>query len=191
MAVGGGVEGGETVLHTLGRVLEPRWTVGAVMGRYWARMGYGDWGHPDGRSQFLEKRGEVEWGNYEEVGVGRWKVKEERAPRYMGANITPFEWFGVKGLEGVGVKVRPMEENRVDVKAIRATAAVRNKTSGDVRYVPLENLTGSVVVSADEEAMLIVANAPDEPIYYETANAMDGPTGIGLLYEVEFGDVVA
>jgi hypothetical protein len=177
-------DAGETALHVLGRMLDQagaRLSAGEVVAMYWARMAFLDIGHPEGRAQFVETRGEIHWGKYV-LADGKWTVAKRMAPLYMGSNITPLELTGNDGV--VGIEVTLVGENKVPVEAVRVTVAVRNVVKGDVRYVRFETLKGEVVIREDEEAMLVVVNAPDAPASYLTHEPYTTLDSVGVLYEV-------
>jgi len=100
----------------------------------------------------------------------------------MGSNITPLELTGNDGV--VGIEVTLVGENKVPVEAVRVTVAVRNVVKGDVRYVRFETLKGEVVIREDEEAMLVVVNAPDAPASYSAHDPYTTLDSVGVLYEV-------
>jgi hypothetical protein len=68
-------------------------------------------------------------------------------------------------------------------KALTATLAVRNTSSGATRYVDLPNGSGSTAVSSSEEASLVVVNTPASLIQFDPFN-LGSDTNAGLDYTV-------
>ncbi|KAK5653292.1 hypothetical protein OQA88_8983 [Cercophora sp. LCS_1] len=166
----------ETPLHTLARVV-PGPPVGAIVSRYWARMAYVDIGHPTGMAQFLGARDVLDFGNYDHVSAGLWRVKKGRAPRYMGANITPLKKDGDVTID---VMVRASTDD------LRAMVSVRNEISGTVRYESLIDGHGTVDIAAYEEATLVVVRAPAKLLVYNPFQLeTDGEANDGWGYTVE------
>ncbi|KPM41874.1 hypothetical protein AK830_g4724 [Neonectria ditissima] len=162
----------ETPLHTLARVSENA-TVGDIVGRYWARMAYVDIGHPTAQETFLAQRDSINFANLDSQGSGSYKVKAARQPRYMGSNIIPLT---TSGAATVAIKVTTSG-------VYTGTVAVRNTSSGDVRYVSLVNGSASVAVAQSEEATLVIANTPAEPILYDGFD-LSTEVSAGLDYTV-------
>ncbi|KEZ44896.1 putative dockerin type 1 protein [Scedosporium apiospermum] len=165
---------GETPLHTLSRIATNN-TVSEIVGRYWARMSYVDIGHPTAQPLFLGMRSFLNFANYDSAGTNTWRVKSARAPRYMGSNITPLKKTGA-----VTVDISIDAGQAI----FRATLAVRNTNSGAIRYVTLVDGKGSASIETNEEATLVVANAPTTLIVYDPANLQGSPANIGMPYTV-------
>ncbi|CAP80341.1 hypothetical protein EN45_091150 [Penicillium chrysogenum] len=163
----------ETPLHTLQRLLGNRATVQQVVGRYWAHMAYVDIGSQAANRAFLEQRETLGYENLDGSGQS-YTVKAARQPQYFGANINPIQ---VSGEGSVTVTVK-------SDSAFTATLAVRNKDSGVVRYVDLENGSGEVTVGGSEEASLVVVNTPAELIQYDPFKLSSEATS-GLDYAVQ------
>ncbi|KAK4113159.1 hypothetical protein N656DRAFT_684133, partial [Canariomyces notabilis] len=184
---------GETPLHTLSRLLvaaaanntnsNNNTTVGDIVARYWARMAYVDIGHPTAQPLFLRTRSTLNFANYGAAGSANsttWRVKSARAPRYMGANITPLRKTGA-----VTVTINIIAADAASQAACRATLAVRNISSGAVRYLTLvDGRVSAASVAADEEATLVVANAPTALIVYNPAALQGSPANVGMQYTV-------
>lgn len=160
----------ETPLHSLSRV-STNASVATLVGKYWARMAYLDIGHAAGQAQFLAERSTINFANVDLVSTGNYKVKTARQPRYMGANIIPLK---VSGVATVTVKLTCAME-------CKATLAVRNTSSGAVKYTELANGAGSAAVASGEEASLVVANAPATLIVYD-GFALSSAVSKGLDY---------
>lgn len=163
----------ETPLHSLARVATNS-TVGQIVGRYWARMAYVDIGHPTAPALFLSQRGSINFANYDSSGTNTWKVKSARAPRYMGANITPLKKSGA---------VTANISVNANGAAYTATLSVRNTASSSVRYVKITD-SGSAALAADEEATLVVANTPSTLITYDPFQLASSPANTGMSYTV-------
>ncbi|KAF7556169.1 hypothetical protein G7Z17_g1615 [Cylindrodendrum hubeiense] len=162
----------ETPLHTLARVASNA-TVGEIVGRYWARMAYADIGHPTAKDLFIAQRDSINFANLDSQGSGSYKVKSARQPKYMGSNIIPLT---TSGAATVAIKV-------TTTGVYTGTVAVRNTSTGAVRYVTLSSGAASVKVSASEEATLVIANTPAEPILYDGFSLSSDVTK-GLDYTV-------
>ncbi|KAJ5415469.1 hypothetical protein N7465_004164 [Penicillium sp. CMV-2018d] len=163
----------ETPLHTLQRLLGNRATVQQVVGRYWAHMAYVDIGSEAANRAFLEQRETLGYENLDGSGQS-YTVKAARQPQYFGANINPIQ---VSGEGSVSVTVKSNS-------AFTSTLAVRNKDSGAVRYVDLENGSGEVTVGGTEEASLVVVNTPAELIQYDPFK-LSSEVKSGLDYAVQ------
>lgn len=162
----------ETPLHTLARVSTSA-TVGEIVGRYWARMAYVDIGHPQTKELFINQRDSINFANLDSTGSGSYKVKSARKPKYMGANIIPLT---TSGAATVAIKVTTSG-------VYTGTVAVRNTSSSEVRYVTLVNGAASVKVASGEEATLVIANTPAEPILYD-GFSLSSEVSAGLDYSV-------
>ena len=160
----------ETPFHTLGRVSTDA-SVGRIVGRYWAHMAYVDIGHPLAQEAFFAQRDGINFANVDANGSeGSYKVKSERQPRYMGANIIPLQ----ASAGTVSVKVE------ADA-AYTGTLAVSAGSGGETRYVDVVDGAAEVEVKDGEEVSLVVANTPEELILYD---AFDLPAEVtkGLDY---------
>ncbi|KAJ3456201.1 hypothetical protein MRS44_016224 [Fusarium solani] len=147
----------ETPLHTLARVATTK--VGSIVGSYWARMAYVDIGHAPAQKVFQQQRHSI---NYKNVALQydkTYKVLPERQPRYMGCNIIPLTTSGAATVQ-VDIKLAEKAE-------FTAKFAVRDTSTGSVRYKTLEQGSGSIEVSDGEEISLVVANTPADPILYD------------------------
>ncbi|KAH6982620.1 hypothetical protein EDB80DRAFT_657056 [Ilyonectria destructans] len=162
----------ETPLHTLARVSTSA-TVGEIVGRYWAHMAYVDIGHPQTKELFINQRESINFANLDSKGSGSYKVKSARKPKYMGANIIPLK---TSGAATVAIKVTTSG-------VYTGTVAVRNKSSSAIRYVTLVSGAASVKVASGEEATLVIANTPAEPILYD-GFSLSSEVSAGLDYSV-------
>ena len=168
-----------TPLHVLQALAAPA-RIQEVVGRYWARMAYVDIGHEKAREAFERARaaGELDYGNLDALGDGRYRVRAGRRPQYMGANINP--------LRGTGYTVWVRVEADM---AFTATLAVRGR-DGVVRYVDLVDGIGEAAVEEGAEASLVVANTPETLINYDPFELTD-EVRRGLDYTVELGGATA
>ena len=149
----------ETPFHTLGRVSTEA-SVAQIVGRYWARMAYVDIGHPLAQESFFAQRDNLNFANVDSTGDSSYKVKPNRQPLYMGANINPLQTSG-------GTMSVTIEANI----AYTATLAVYSTSS--TRYVDVIDGAATVEVQASEEVSLVVANTPDNLILYDAFNLSD------------------
>ncbi|KAL4866144.1 hypothetical protein BDV12DRAFT_210679 [Aspergillus spectabilis] len=161
----------ETPLHTLSRLLGDT-SVGSVIGRYWARMAYVDIGDGAANEVFLQQRAYLTYANLDAQGSGVWRVKADRHPLYMGANINPLK------VEGGNVAVSIEADGEFS-----ARLAVRDTTTGGVRYVDLVDGAGEVTVGSGEEASLVVAHTPAQVIQYNPFE-LSGEVTVRLDYQV-------
>ncbi|KAF2637562.1 hypothetical protein P280DRAFT_530740 [Massarina eburnea CBS 473.64] len=161
----------ETPLHSLERLLSGV-TIQKVIGRYWARMAYVDINHPKAQTVFNNQRSSINYANLDSNGNGKYTVKSARAPRYMGANITPLKATGT----AVSVAITVASGG-----SYTATLAV--KGSSATRYVDFSNGSASVTLASGEEVSLVVANTPALVQY----DAFSIPTDLnkGLSYSVQ------
>ncbi|KAH9232769.1 hypothetical protein K456DRAFT_54364 [Colletotrichum gloeosporioides 23] len=159
----------ETPLHTLNRVASNS-TAGEIVGAYWARMAYVDIGHKQAQDIFLAEQSRINFANVDGSG-SEYKVKSARAPRYMGSNIIPLKVSGDK----VEVKVTSSGE-------YTATLSLFNASTKKGRYVKLANGAGSATLESGEEASLVIANTPKEPIQYSGFELANSDANKGLDY---------
>jgi hypothetical protein len=159
----------QTPLHSLERVA-PGTKVSKIVGKYWARMAYADIGHKPAKRMFESVRGRIKYANLDAEGEGAWKVKESRAPKYMGANVIP--------LKGSG----PITLNVTSGQGFTATLAVRG-AGGTVRYVDLPGGVGGTTIGNGEEASLVVVNTPERLLVYDPFK-ISGEATKGLDYRV-------
>ncbi|KAF4470288.1 hypothetical protein FALBO_2804 [Fusarium albosuccineum] len=157
----------KTPLHTLARVSQNA-TVGDIVGRYWARMANVDIGHPSAHELFVAQKDSINFANVESSGSG-YKPKSGREPRYMGANIIPLTVSG----SSVSVKVASDSE-------FVATVVIYRE-GGESSYVTLANGAATVSVKSGEQVSVVVANAPAEPILYDSFN-LSADVSKGLDY---------
>ncbi|KAG8624250.1 hypothetical protein KVT40_007317 [Elsinoe batatas] len=130
------------------------------IGRYWARMAFVDIGHPLAQAAFTRSRARLNYANVDPAGAaGTYRVKSDRRPFYMGANIVPLKTTGGGAVTARVQTVWPGE----------MTATVAVKGTQGVRYVDLVGEVGDATanfeVGQGEEAMLVVANTPEALVY--------------------------
>jgi hypothetical protein len=144
----------ETPLHVLQRLASPA-RIQDVVGRYWARMAFVDIGNAKAKAVFERDRSKLNYRNLDSVeGQRRFRVKRDRQPRYMGANIIP-----IKGTGAIGVNVTAPS-------AFTATLVVKGP-SGSVEYVPMKGGSGTVNAQTGSEVALVVANTPDKLLQFD------------------------
>jgi hypothetical protein len=112
------------------------------------------------------------------VAEGRYSVKADRAPRYMGASMAVLLPVSDDGAGTVAVNVTAAEAGAPFI----ATLAVRDTASKSVRYVGLDGGVGSVDLAAGEEAILVVVNAPEALLKYDGNNLAGSEANKGLDY---------
>lgn len=172
----------ETPLHVLERLSDPV-SVQTILGRYWARMAYVDIASPDAQEEFFNGRQFLDFDILESTGDGSFRVREERQPRYAGANIIP---LNVTGDGTVSVEVTNLG-NGLDDSNFTATLSIFG-TDESVRYVDLPGGSGMATVGDDEEVTLVVANTPDNLYMYNPSDFGSAPTShpanTGLDYSV-------
>ncbi|KAF4979155.1 hypothetical protein FZEAL_4583 [Fusarium zealandicum] len=157
----------ETPLHTLQRVAGST-SIARIVGRYWAHMAYVDIGHPSARQVFLAQRGSINYANVDSSGNGRYTVKSNRRPQYMGANIIPLRTSG--GTVSVQITANG---------AYTATLALYR--SGSARYVDVSG-SASVNVASGEEVSLVVANTPGLILYDPFALSSEAKRGLDYSF---------
>lgn len=165
----------ETPLHAL-QIVAKNTTVQKIVGRYWARMAYVDIGHAQGQKLFFQSRSRLNYNNLDKTGSD-YRVKSTRTPKYMGSSIIP-----LKGSGQISAKIT------ADM-AFTATLAVKG-ANNVVRYVDLENGSGSTTVGAGEEATLVVANTPAKLHMYD-AFAIGAETAKGMNFQVQLTGATA
>lgn len=173
----------ETPLHVLERLSAPV-AVQTILGRYWARMAYLDIESPSAQETFFASRSRLSFENLASVGGDSYEVRQERRPRYGGANIIPLE---VTGDGVVSVTVTNLGNGRSE-SGFTATLSVLSDDRS-VRYVDLPDGSGNATIKSGEEASLVVVNTPDTLYQYNPAEVgsqeSSAPASIGLNYSVE------
>lgn len=178
-------QGQETPLHTLERMIKPT-SIKTLVGRYRARMAYGDIGHSLVQQRVLNAQKDANfrtraYRNLESIGADTYRVLAARKPQYTGSNIIPLQ---STGSGDVNIQVTNLgnglsESNFTAVVAIKAS-------NNSVRYLDLPNGTGSFRLASGEEASLVVTNTPDSLYLYNAFDSVDGnPEYAGLNYQVQ------
>jgi len=168
----------ETPLHQLDRMADPV-TAQTIVGRYWARMAFLDIEHPKAQQVFMNNRSRLNFSNLDSIGNQTWRVKANRQPQYMGANINP---LSVSGGGDISVQVTNLGNGQADSN-FTATLSIR-AGDGSVRYIDCPNGLGQATVGSGEEVSLVVANTPDT-LYMYNPDSPGNPANIGLNYEVQ------
>jgi hypothetical protein len=185
----------ETPLHVIQRMVEPTATLGGVVSMYWARMSVGEIGMPRSRSEFVQQGIRAKLLDQKNSPLveaeegGKFRVKEDRMPKYFGANIVP-----LKGAGQFNISVN------ADAPFI-ALVSIRS-SSGEVKLVELSDGQGVGSIAADDEANLVVTNTPLELLKYDPfrlpvdngnarsrAGKAETDAAKGLTYEVEVSGV--
>ena len=162
----------ETPLHSLERLLTGGIKLQKVVGRYWARMAYVDINHPKAQAVFNSQRKSINYANFDSNGNGKYTVKAARAPRYMGANITPLKVTG----SSVSVTITVSGGG-----SYTATLAVKGGST--TRYVDFANGSANVTLGTGEEVGLVVANTP-ALVQYDAFN-IPADLNKGLSYSIQ------
>ncbi|TLD03979.1 hypothetical protein PgNI_11228 [Pyricularia grisea] len=151
----------ETPLHALQRVMGDSRKVQDVVAKYWARMANGDIGHEAiGRDTLQNKR----FLNMENFGNptanGTFRVNAGKGAQYMGATMGKLVM--ADGVTHADVKVTAVNATM----GFTAMFAVRDSATSKVRYLTLENGSGSVDLASTEDATLVVVNTPATLLKY-------------------------
>jgi len=175
----------ETPLHSLARLTQPV-SVQTVLGRYRARMAYGDIGHPLIQQQVLNAQKNASfrtqaYHNLEAVDSSTYRVVAARKPQYAGSNIIPLT---ATGTGQITIQVTNLGNGLSDSNF---TAVVAIKASNNsVRYVDLANGAGSFSLASGEESSLVVTNTPNTLYQYNAFESTSTSSDvIGLNYQVQ------
>ncbi|MDO8341664.1 MAG: cellulose binding domain-containing protein [Cellvibrio sp.] len=178
-------QGQETPLHSLARLVQPT-SIKTLVGRYRARIAYGDIGHPLVQQKVLAAQRDASfrtraYRNLESIGTNMYRVLEARKPQFTGSNIIPLT---ATGSGEINIQVTNLgnglsDSNFTAIVAIKAT-------NNSVRYVDLANGAGSFQLVSGEEASLVVTNTPDSLYLYNAfESTSSNPESIGLNYQVQ------
>ncbi|WP_331352864.1 cellulose binding domain-containing protein [Cellvibrio sp. UBA7671] len=178
-------QGQETPLHSLARLVQPT-SIKTLVGRYRARIAYGDIGHPLVQQKVLAAQRDASfrtraYRNLESIGSNMYRVLEARKPQFTGSNIIPLT---ATGSGDINIQVTNLgnglsDSNFTAIVAIKAT-------NNSVRYVDLANGAGSFQLASGEEASLVVTNTPDSLYLYNAFESTStNPESIGLNYQVQ------
>jgi len=178
-------QGQETPLHSLARLVQPT-SIKTLVGRYRARIAYGDIGHPLVQQKVLAAQRDTSfrtraYRNLESIGSNMYRVLEARKPQFTGSNIIPLT---ATGSGDINIQVTNLGNGLSDSNftAIVAIKAANNS----VRYVDLANGAGSFQLASGEEASLVVTNTPDSLYLYNAFESTStNPESIGLNYQVQ------
>ena len=179
----------ETPLHVLQRLTTV--PVQTIIGRYWARMAFLDINHPKAQARYFSALNDGgfrqrAFANLDDLGGGKYRVKQDKQPQYAGANITPLNVTANQ----VSISITNLG-NGLDGSNFTATLSVRNTSNGQIRYVDLPNGQGSTAIAASEEVSLVVANTPDALIQFNAFESSETtPDYIGLNYEVQIDGAI-
>jgi len=178
-------QGQETPLHSLARLVQPT-PINTLIGRYRARIAYGDIGNPLVQQRVLNAQRDTNfrnraYRNLESIGTNLYRVLEARKPQYTGSNIIPLT---ATGSGEINLQVTNLGNGLSDSNftAIVAIKAANNS----VRYVALANGSGSFQLAAGEESSLVVTNTPDSLYLYNAFESTSASAdAIGLNYQVQ------
>ncbi|KAF2151409.1 hypothetical protein K461DRAFT_280197 [Myriangium duriaei CBS 260.36] len=159
------VNSNETLLHTINRIAAPaKLTVQDVVGQYWARMAFVDYGSPIVHNYFMYLRPTLNYNNTLSTGTNSYKVIPERAPKYMGSSIILLQNTTSSITATVSASA-----------GFTATLVIQGANDGATRYTTLTSVTSSkgitktaTVTPADGESVaLVVANTPTTLLMYD------------------------
>ncbi len=178
-------QGQETPLHSLSRLVQPV-SVQTLVGRYRARIAYGDIGHPLVQQRVLNSQRDASfraraYRNLEAVDSTTWRVITARRPQYTGSNIIPLV---ATGSGQISIQVTNLGNGLSDSNftAVVAIKAANNS----VRYVDLPNGSGSFQLTSGEESSLVVTNTPNSLYLYNAfESTASSPESVGLNYQVQ------
>jgi hypothetical protein len=178
-------QGQETPLHSLARLVQPV-SIQTLVGRYRARIAYGDIGHPLVQARVLTAQRDTSfrtraYRNLEAVDSTTYRVISARKPQYTGSNIIPLT---ATGTGQITIQVTNLGNGLSDSNF---TAVVAIKASNNVvRYVDLPNGSGSFQLASGEESSLVVTNTPNNLYLYNAFETTDtSPEAVGLNYQVQ------
>lgn len=169
----------ETPLHAIAYLTKT--PVREIIAKYWARMAFVDFGHPQAQAVFNKYRyrpgNKLNYTNLDfDKSTGLYKPKPTRKPLYFGANLIPLKATGTS----VGVEITAQ-------KPFIATLAV--KKGALVTYVPCPG--GACTASISNDTMLVIVNAPLELIKYNGFNFNGTGVTVGLDYELKLTGATA
>ena len=178
-------QGQETPLHSLARLVQPV-SIQTLVGRYRARIAYGDIGHPLVQNRVLTAQRDTgfrtrAYRNLEAVDSTTYRVIAARKPQYTGSNIIPLT---ATGTGQISIQVTNLGNGLSDSNftAVVAIKAANNS----VRYVDLPNGAGNFQLASGEESSLVVTNTPNNLYLYNAFETTDtSPEAIGLNYQVQ------
>jgi hypothetical protein len=175
----------ETPLHSLARLVQPV-SIQTLVGRYRARIAYGDIGHPLVQQRVLNAQRDTNfraraYRNLEAIDSTTYRVIAARKPQYTGSNIIPLT---ATGTGQISIQVTNLGNGLSDSN-FTATVAIK-ASNNSVRYVDLANGTGNFQLASGEEASLVVTNTPNNLYLYNAFDTTDtSPEAIGLNYQVQ------
>ncbi|MEN0036044.1 MAG: cellulose binding domain-containing protein [Cellvibrio sp.] len=178
-------QGQETPLHSLARLVQPV-SVQTLVGRYRARIAYGDIGHPLVQARVLSAQRDASfrtraYRNLEAIDSTTWHVIAARKPQYTGSNIIPLT---ATGTGQISIQVTNLGNGLSD-SGFTAVVAIK-AANNSVRYVDLPNGTGSFQLATSEESSLVVTNTPTSLYLYNAfESTATSPESIGLNYQVQ------
>lgn len=178
----------ETPFHTINRMaVSAGTTVQNLVGRYWARMAFADYGNSVAQNYFRYLQPTLDYNNTFAVAGSnnKYQVYPERAPRYFGSSIIPLN--NLNSSVTATVTAQTAYTAYLVVQSVNVGVRFGNKY-GDIRYIELVNTSGqggivktaSTDIANGELAMLVVANTPDKLLMYDATQAATGPASVGM-----------
>jgi hypothetical protein len=180
----------ETPLHTINRMAVSSGTsVQKLIGKYWARMAFADYGNPVAQNYFRYLQDGLDYNNTFAVAGGdgnKYQVYPDRAPRYFGASIIPLQNLNSTSLTAT-VTAQTSYTAYLVVQAVNEGIRFGDKY-GEIKYIELVNGSGqggtvktaSTEIEEGDEVMLVVANTPDKLLMYDATQADSGPAAVGM-----------
>ncbi|KAG9601963.1 hypothetical protein KCV01_g7396, partial [Aureobasidium melanogenum] len=178
----------ETPFHTINRMaVSAGTTVQNLVGRYWARMAFADYGNPVAQNYFRYLQPTLDYNNTFAAGNNTYQVYPERAPRYFGSSIIPLN--NLNPSVTATVTAQTAYTAYLVVQSVNVGVRFGNKY-GDIRYIELVSTSGqggivktaSTDIADGELAMLVVANTPDKLLMYDATQAATGPASVGMNF---------
>jgi len=178
-------QGQETPLHSLARLVQPV-SIQTLVGRYRARIAYGDIGHPLVQARVLTAQRDASfrtraYRNLEAIDSTTYRVIAARKPQYTGSNIIPLT---ATGTGQINIQVTNLGNGLSD-SGFTAVVAIK-ASNNSVRYMDLPNGIGSFQLATGEESSLVVTNTPTSLYLYNAfESTATSPESIGLNYQVQ------
>ena len=181
----------ETPLHTINRMaVSAGTTLQSLIGKYWARMAFVDYGNPVAQNYFRYLQSGLDYNNTFAVGASsnRYQVYHDRAPRYFGASIIPLRNVNASSVAAT-VTAQTAYTAYLVVQAVNQGVRSSDKY-GEIKYIELVNSNGQggivktavAEVGEGDEVMLVVANTPDKLLMYDATQADTGAAAVGMEF---------
>jgi hypothetical protein len=182
----------ETPFHTInGMAVSAGTTVQALVGKYWARIAFVDYGNSVAQNYFRYLQSGLDYNNTFAVDGSdgnKYQVYPDRAPRYFGASIIPLNNVNATGVTAT-VSAQTSYTAYLVVQSVNLGVRFGNKY-GEIKFIELvdSNGQGGIVKTAStdiadgDKVMLVVANTPDKLLMYDATQADTGPAAVGMNF---------